>query len=118
MARGSRVYFGTEGSSFFCIDWQKAETAWVMKSPRNMPFRSSAAVTAGAVIFGGRDKQIYALDPTDGHELWKYATRAKVDSSPVIVGSRVFFGGSDGRLVALDWKSGKRRWSVSSPSRR
>ncbi len=83
---GDRVFFGTEGSSFFAIDWKKAEIAWQVKSPRNMPFRSSAAITPAAVIFGGRDKQIYALDPANGHELWKFATRARVDSSPVVVG--------------------------------
>lgn len=113
-ARDSRVYFGTEGSSFFCIDWKEAKTAWTMRSPHNMPFRSSAALTGEAVIFGGRDKQVYALDPLDGHELWKFATRSRVDSSPVVVGSRVFFGNSDGRLYALDHRSGKKVWEYEA----
>src|SRR6185369_4409310 len=92
---GDRVFFGTEGSTFFAIDWKEAKVAWTFKSQRNMPFRSSAAITKEAVIFGGRDKQIYALDPADGHELWKFATRSRVDTSPVAVGSRVFVGSSD-----------------------
>jgi outer membrane protein assembly factor BamB len=111
---GQRVFFGTEGSSFFAIDWKEAKIAWNMRSPRNMPFRSSAAVTPEAVIFGGRDKQIYSLDPTDGHELWKFATRSRVDSSPVVVGSRVFVGSSDGRLYGLERATGKKVWEYEA----
>jgi outer membrane protein assembly factor BamB len=111
---GTRVFFGTEGSSFFGIDWKEAKIVWQFKSPRNMPFRSSAAVTDEAIIFGGRDKQVYALDPADGHELWKFATRARVDSSPVVVGSRALVGSSDGRLYALDRKSGEKVWEYQA----
>ncbi len=112
---GTRVFFGTEGSSFFGIDWQQAKVIWNMKSPRNMPFRSSAAVTDEEVIFGGRDKQIYALDPADGHELWKFATRSRVDSSPVVVGQRVFVGSSDGRLYALDCARRAKNCGITRP---
>src|SRR4029077_2037939 len=99
---------------FFSIDWKEAKIIWPFKSQRNMPIRSSAAVTAGAVIFGGRDKQVYALDPVDGHELWKFATKARVDSSPVVVGSRVFVGSADGRLYALDRTTGKATWDYEA----
>ncbi len=111
---GTRVFFGTEAGTFFAIDWKAAEIAWQFKSPRNLPFRSSAAVTAEAIIFGGRDKQVYGLDPGDGHELWKFSTRARVDSSPVVVGSRVFVGSSDGRLYALDRATGKKVWDYEA----
>ncbi len=89
-ADDTSVYFGTEGSSFFCINWREAKIDWVLHSPRNMPFRSSAALLPEIVIFGGRDKMVYALDPKKGTELWTFRTRSRVDSSPVIVGSRVF----------------------------
>ena len=113
-AAGNRVYFGTEGASFFCINWREAKIEWVVRSPRNMPFRSSAALVDEAVIFGSRDKRVYALDPNDGHELWSFTTKSRVDSSPVIVGSRVFVGSSDGRLYALDVKTGKKVWEYEA----
>ena len=77
-SRGDRVYFGTEGASFFChrlarrprspgrIEVGRA-TCRFARRPRSRPRR---------VIFGGRDKLVHALDPTDGHELWKYSTRS------------------------------------------
>ena len=61
----------------------------VQVAERNLPFRSSAAATSDALIFGGRDKTVYALAPSDGRELWKYATR----------GPRRLLAGVGGRSV-------------------
>jgi outer membrane protein assembly factor BamB len=101
-----RVFFGTEGPTFYAIDWRNARIDWTFKPEKAMPFRSSAAVTSGTVVFGGQDKQVHALD-LGGHELWKFSTRGRVDSSPVIVGERVFVGSADGRLYAC--QNGRKR---------
>jgi outer membrane protein assembly factor BamB len=53
-------------------------------------------------------------DTADGKELWKFATRAKVDSSPVVVDKRVFVGSNDGRLYALDHATGKKVWEYEA----
>jgi outer membrane protein assembly factor BamB len=111
---GERAFFGTEGSTFLAIDWRQEKVDWRFNSPRGQAYRSSAAVTPGAVIFGGRDKQVVALKPESGDEIWKYTTRHKVDSSPVVSGTRVFFGSSDGRLTAVDLKSGERVWEYEA----
>ncbi len=65
---GDCVFFGTEGASFFAIDWRQAKIVWQLRSERNMPFRASAAVTPEEVIFAGHDKHVYAVDPKNGHE--------------------------------------------------
>ena len=111
---GDRVFFGTEGSTFLAVDWRKAEVAWRYRSPRQQAYRSSAAATDNAIIVGGRDKQVVALDPKSGSEVWKYTTRHRVDSSPVVSGNRVFFGAADGRLTALDVKSGEKVWEYEA----
>ena len=108
------MFFGTEGASFFAIDWRQAKIVWQLRSERNMPFRASAAVTPEEVIFAGHDKHVYAVDPQNGHERWKFATRAKVDSSPVVVGNRVFVGAGDGRLYALDRAKGEKLWEYEA----
>ena len=55
----------------------------------------------------GRDKLVRAFDPASGKQLWEFAARARVDSSPVIAGNRVYVGGNDGKLYVLDLQSGK-----------
>jgi outer membrane protein assembly factor BamB len=75
-----------------------------------------AAMANGRVILGGRDKSIHAIDVKTGKAAWTFATRARVDSSPVIVGGRVYVGSSDGRLYVLDADSGKQLWEFDAGS--
>ena len=113
--RGERVYFGTEAGTFFAVNWRNATVAWTFQPDRgNQPFRSSPAVTAEAVVFGGRNKRLHALDPQTGKPLWEYTTRNRIDGSPVVVGDRVFVGAADGRLYALDLKTGKLDWQYEA----
>ena len=53
---------------------------------------------------------VHALDPKSGRPLWEFATKGRVDSSPVVVGRRVFVGSSDGRIYGLDLKTGQEVW--------
>jgi len=110
-ALGSLLFVGTEGKTFFAVDWQQAKTMWkYSEEDRGASFRSCAAVTPEAAIVGSQDKLVRALEPKTGKLLWTFATRGRVDSSPVIVGDRAFVGSADGRVYALDVKSGKERW--------
>ncbi len=112
---GDLVYFGTEGETFFGIDWRAQQIVWTYRNPqRPFPYRSSAAVTAKRVIVGSRDKLVHAFDPASGRELWTFATGSRIDSSPVVVGDRVYFGSADGRLYALDVENAKKVWEYEA----
>ncbi len=112
---GPVAYVGTEGRTFLAIDWKRAKILWQYENPKHSaPIRSSAAVTPELVIFGSRDKQVYALETATGRPRWTFTTRGQVDSSPVLVGSRVFIGSSDGRLYALDLTSGRKVWQFEA----
>jgi outer membrane protein assembly factor BamB len=111
---GDRVFFGTEGATFLGVDWRKPEVVWEYPSARQQAYRASAAATEEAIVIGGRDKQVVALDPKTGTEIWKYEARHRVDSSPVVSGNRVYFGCADGRLIALDMKTGEKVWEYEA----
>ncbi len=116
-ALGERVFFGTEGGTFFAINWREAKVDWKFQDERkSLPFRSSAAVADDVVVFGGRDKLVRALAPDTGQVLWSFPTRGRVDSSPVLVGKRVYVGSADGRLYALDRQSGRKVWQYDAGS--
>ena len=83
---------------------------------------AAALRQCGRSMTGGRDlrrprQTVYALDPKTGKECGRFATRSRVDSSPVIVGDRVFVGSSDGRLYALDRKTRQEGMGVRSRRR-
>jgi eukaryotic-like serine/threonine-protein kinase len=102
------AYYGTYESEVLGVDLAAKRIVWRYKHPtRSFPFMSSAALAGDRLIVGGRDKMVHAIDRKSGKAVWTFASRARVDSSPVVVGDRAFVGSSDGKLYALDVATGK-----------
>ena len=59
---------------------------------------------------------VHALDAETGGSLWTFATKGRVDSSPVIVGQRVIVCSLDGNIYILNLATGKEVWSFNSGS--
>ena len=102
---GKRVYFGTEGGTFFAIDVpaddaKSPAVAWTFRDPkRGQPIRSAAAVPESIIVYGSQGKAIYGLD-SDTHEpKWQVSTRSRVESSPVIAGNRAVAATSAGKFT-------------------
>ncbi len=105
------VFFGTEKADFFAVDWEKIEVKWKRPDPQGgSSIRSSAAVADGHIVFGGRNRKLYSLNPVNGEENWTIALKNKVDPSPIILGSRVVAASSDGRLYVIDLETGEKLW--------
>ena len=114
---GDRAYFGTFNYEVLALDLKNREILWRYHNPdREFPYYSSAALSNGLVIVGGRDKLVHAIDAATGRTAWTFATRARVDSSPVVAGDRVYVGSSDGRLYVLDLMTGKKQWEFDAGS--
>ena len=112
---GDRAYFGTFNFEVLALDLKRRVVAWRYSRPDSQfPYYSSAALEGGLVILGGRDKMIHAIHAATGKPAWTFATRARVDSSPVVAGGRVYIGGGDGRLYVLDAASGKKLWEFDT----
>ena len=110
-AMGDAVYFGTEKADFFAVDWKKVELKWKRPDPKGgSSIRSSAAVTGGHIVFGGRNRKLYSLNPVNGEENWSVTLKNKVDASPIIIGNRVVAASTDGRLYVIDLASGEKLW--------
>jgi outer membrane protein assembly factor BamB len=114
-ASGNLIYFGTEGGTFFSVNWKELKSVWMWQDKaKGLSIRASAALTPQAVIFGGRDKTVHARDPQTGEKLWDFATKGRVDSSPVVVDERVYVGSADGRVYGFDLKSGQPVWQYEA----
>jgi len=115
---GDRAYVGTFNAELLAINLKARKRAWSFRDPdRQFPYYSSAALDSsngGRVIVGGRDKAIHAIDAASGKSVWKFVTRARVDSSPVVAGGRVYVGSSDGKLYVLDAATGRKQWEFDA----
>jgi outer membrane protein assembly factor BamB len=57
---------------------------------------------------------VHCLERSTGKEIWTFATKARVESSPLITGNRVYVGSNDGVLYELDLLSGKKIWDFTA----
>ena len=112
---GDRAYFGTFNFEVLALDLTRRSVVWrYARDDARFPYYSSAALDGDLVIVGGRDKVVHAIDAATGEPAWTFATRARVDSSPVVAGGRVYIGSGDGRLYVLDAASGKKIWEFDT----
>lgn len=110
-AGGNLAFLGTEGKTFWAIDYTSGKVAWEYTAEkRAFPFRSSAAVTDSTIFVGSRDKRLHALDRASGRPLWLFTTQGRIDGSPIVLENVVYFGAADGRLYAVDAEDGEELW--------
>ena len=83
---GSLVLFGTEGGTFFAIDFLEAVVAWRKDPAANaQAYRSSAAIAGDTAIVGTRGRAIEAFAVADGTRRGGSRCAGRVDASPVVV---------------------------------
>jgi len=114
--RDGNAYYGTFDNEVLMVSLQNRNIAWRYQHPeRRFPYYSSAAVGGDRVVVGGRDKLVHGLNAA-GKEVWTFATRARVESSPAIAGGRVFVGSNDGRFYVLSLSNGAKLWEFNAGS--
>lgn len=131
-AAGDRVFFGTEGGSFFALDVVKNDIAWRMQSAvPGQSYRSSAALTEQFAIVGSRGRAIEAFHRGDGSRGWRTPMRGRVDAAPVIVmatGGKgdataakprevAIVADAAGKIVALEAATGTQAWEFDAGGR-
>ncbi len=109
------VYFGTFNNDVLAFNVKTKKALWRYENPqRQFPFYSSAALDGVKVILGGRDKVVHCLNGQTGKQLWEFATRSRVESSPAIADGRVYVGSNDGRFYVLDENTGQKIWDFEA----
>ncbi|MDB5299786.1 MAG: Pyrrolo-quinoline quinone repeat-containing protein [Phycisphaerales bacterium] len=112
---GDRIVMGTDQGRVLCISADTHQQLWLYDAVgEHAMVYSSPATSAGVVVFGARDRHVYAVELATGKELWKFPTRGDVDSSPAISAGRVYVGSKDKKLYVIDLKSGKELWSFTA----
>ncbi len=110
VAEDGKAYVGHYGNVVIGMDPKEASILWKYRA-RQFPYLSSAAVTNARVVIGGGDKRLHCIERATGKPAWEFATRGKVDGSPVVCADTVVFGSMDGRLYGVALEDGVERWA-------
>lgn len=123
------LYFGDLSGKVYALDAQTGAKKWqfatVGDTVNNLNFGNdfkailaSVAIKDNIAVVGGRDGYLYALNATNGQEIWRDNFNGSwVISSVAIKDSMVVTGTSDGRFVkAYNLYTGKEKWTYKTPT--
>ncbi len=74
---------------------------------------AAAAVADGRIYVGSENNRLYALDRSDGTEMWRVDTGAPVRSTPAVVDGTVYASNDGGRVLAVDAETGAPQWDLT-----
>ncbi len=74
----------------------------------------SGVVAGDVFLIGNGDGNVYALDVTDGGQVWEFSTRDRVWATPVVVDDTVYIASLDHHLYAVDLKTGVEQWRIEA----
>jgi outer membrane protein assembly factor BamB len=83
----------------------------------SQPVTSTPLVAGRRVVFGGRDKNLYALDAVDGSVLWRYRAADGIGASPTASGNNIIAADYNGNVFAVGVDDGQRRWNRKLPGK-
>jgi eukaryotic-like serine/threonine-protein kinase len=126
---GGVIYFGDTNGLLYSINFKSGKEAWRFKTTGNglknedfgfdrRAIISSPVIAGGKVIFGCRDGFFYAVDISNGKELWHVDHNVSwVISSITVKDSIAITGTSDGRFIqAVNVNTGKEIWKYKTVS--
>ncbi|MBQ8502228.1 MAG: PQQ-binding-like beta-propeller repeat protein [Bacteroides sp.] len=109
------AYIGASDHTFRAIDIHTGKVIWAYGNVSGY-IETKPLVTADKVIFGAWDNTLYALNKTDGKELWKWTgglTRMHFSPAavwPVATDKLVFITDPQRAMTAIDIESGETVW--------
>jgi len=103
------VIFATELGNIVCINSDRPRKIWQFDAPE----AGYLVRDANSIYFACRNTNVYCLELSSGHLLWKYQTQAILDSAPQPGNKVVYQHVPDVGLIALDKETAKKPlWQV------
>ncbi len=109
---GGRIYLGTLGGSFHCLDAATGRDVW--RAEVAAPVFHTACAAGGRVVFGCGDGRIVALEADTGKPAWSRRTGAPIWNAPLAHDGLAIIGGRDGVLYAVGLADGGPGWTYDA----
>jgi outer membrane protein assembly factor BamB len=98
------------------VDAHDGRTRWEFSVPVDEPFVPTGAVASDESVFITEyDGWLFAVDPADGTEQWRYSTDDDTTDSPVVLDDVVYLATSSGTVHAVDAATGEQQWTRTLP---
>ncbi len=99
--------------SIFTVNSQQLQLEWKFKT--NDKVLAPPAIENETIYIGGEDGNFYALNASDGKELWRFNTRGRIQAKATLHGDKVIFE-SGNIFYALSKQTGEQIWKYDPGS--
>jgi len=86
----------------YAIDVETHEQLWELPFVAGDNLRSSPSLGDDVLYIGSEDGCLYAVNATNGEELWHFTTGGSITSSPALVNGVIYVTSHDGKLYAIE----------------
>jgi outer membrane protein assembly factor BamB len=86
----------------YAIDIETQEKLWDVPFKAGDDLRSSPALANDTLYIGSEDGLLYAIDATNGEQLWHFTTGGPITSSPTLADGIIYVTSDDGKLYAIE----------------
>jgi outer membrane protein assembly factor BamB len=104
------VVIGDQGGNIDGFDLRTGKSLW---SFAGGTIDVAAVIAGGTAYIVSEDHSVYALNITNGQQVWQYIMDDYAGFSPVLANNLVVAANRAGQLVALDAKTGKLAWQTN-----
>jgi outer membrane protein assembly factor BamB len=125
---GNHVYLASDSGYLYKLDRKSGAEAWRAnidagsepRIPTNQEktrwdrYGSSVVADKKRLYIASRDKNLYALDPASGRELWRVAAGDIMTATPALHDDLVIFAAFDGKVRAVSARDGAPRWTYDA----
>ena len=111
------VYVATTRGLLIAVDLKSGSERFAFDAGNGEVRLSPPAVTRDALVFGGSDGVLRAVDPASGTPLWTFAGGEPIAGAPLIAGDVVYFGDMGKILRALSLDDGHLLWEMELEGR-
>jgi outer membrane protein assembly factor BamB len=103
------VIFATELGNVICITADRPHKLWQFDAPDG----GQLVRDSNSIYFACRNTNVYRLELSSGHLVWKYQTSAILDSAPQSGNKVVYQRIPDVGLIAVEKETGKLLWQLA-----
>jgi outer membrane protein assembly factor BamB len=104
------IYVATTEGSLISFSPGNTTPRWTFTIPNHTPAGTTPAVANGMVYFGDGDQNFYALNASNGQQVWFHHTGGPIGSSAAISGNNLIYVGSDDGNIYAFGTSGQVAW--------
>jgi outer membrane protein assembly factor BamB len=100
----------------YALDAETLDPTWDAPFEAERGLISDPVLADGAILVGGFDRILYAVDAASGEELWPFKADNWFWGKPLVLDGTVYAPNLDGNLYALSLESGAPVWDAPFPA--